>query len=136
MGDTPAVILQQLLAVCHDAQRGALRLAHRTDVATMQAFLQDCSVQYRCAADELLAALREEGAATVQAELRRGDLPDIDGHEVAAAWERVEGAALTYFRDAVDGLPPSALADTVKRHYVDGVLRLERLRQLQFDEVV
>lgn len=128
--ETPAELLQQLLDACNETNAGAMRLAEQTEIEDLRSFLQESARQYRHAADEIRTALPD--ADEVSPAQRR--LVGRDRHEdddVAAAWERTECQALTYFRDAYDAPLPSPVADLVKRHFEAGVFRLERFRKLQ-----
>ena len=124
-------LLQRLLAACNEGSQGAIRLAHRTDVAPLRDFLQESAQQYRRAADEILAALQKDGQPLTANGSAVQDSTVEHDEDIVASWERTDCEALTWFRDAYDTELPSMLADTVKRHLEAGVTRLERLRRLQ-----
>lgn len=134
---TPAELLLRLLNACSDTEDDARRLAQSTKVESMKSFLHESAQQYRRAADELGNALRRETPVETPVEpashVRRHHrlVSSTDADDVAVLWELAECDALTFFRDAYDTTLPSALADTVKRHYEAGLARLERLRKLQ-----
>lgn len=109
-----------------------MRLAAQTGGA-LRTFLHESARQYRRAADDIrtVGKLDAYRFASRRRIARCATAEDADVADVAATWERAECEALTYFRDAYDGLLPDDVAQTVKRHFEVGVARLERLRKLQ-----
>jgi hypothetical protein len=136
--DTPAELLRQLLAACHEGNHGAMRLAERTEVEALRIFLHESAQQYRRAADDLRTVLSTDAVPDFPPQLRdrsNAEGTDNGAHDdIVAAWEHTECSALTVFRDAYDAPLPSPLADKVKRHFEAGVCRLEQLRRLQIGE--
>ena len=110
-----------------------MQLAEQTGIAALRTFLLESARQYLRAADDIRTAgkLDANEFASRRRIARCAPADDAEVTDVAASWERAECEALTYFRDAYDGLLPDEVAETVKRHFEAGVARLERLRKLQ-----
>jgi uncharacterized protein (TIGR02284 family) len=136
---TERSVLNHLMETCKDGERGFRYAAnHLNDPSVKALFLEIAGQRERFASDLLPYAQRLGGASeadgTAAAALHRGWMTIKDaltGHDdkaIIGEAERGEGAAVTAYKDAVEGMLPPTVRDLIERQYEDVRHSHERIR--------
>lgn len=121
---TEREMLQRLIEICRDGERGFLAAAEHVSQPELQTLFRQLAVQRKRFADELVPHLQRMGASpddgSNAATLHRGWIhlkgamlgsPD---HAIVTEAERGEHVALDAYQDALNGLLPPTVSELVE----------------------
>jgi uncharacterized protein (TIGR02284 family) len=138
---TEREVLNHLIEICHDGERGFRAAAEFVHASALKALFADLAAQRRQFAEELVPHLRRLGgspdggigAGTLHRGWMRlrGMVPGTHDHAIVSEAERGEHAALDAYDDALNGMLPPTVTDTLEQQREAIRLANERIRTVE-----
>ena len=134
-------VLRHLMEVCKDGERGFRAAADHVGDAKLKALFLDLAAQRRQFAEELVPHVQRLGGladaeGTSAGSLHRswmtlkGLVPGRHDHHIVTEAERGEQAALDAYEDALNGMLPPTVTDTVEAQREAMMAANDRIRSI------